>query len=86
MTMQFCHKIQKIIEDGASEADPKKLANAVYFLIKQHPEKPTFDSDWVGIMKVVKKRLSERHGWDMREIYKFFTKLHYLTQYMEKSS
>ena len=86
MKMQFCHKLQRIIEDGASEADPEKLANAVYFLIKQHPEKVEVDSDWVEIMKVIKKRLLERHEWDIREIHKFFTKLHNLTKYMEKSS
>ena len=85
--MQFFNKIQEVIDNGASEADPEKLANAVYFSIKQqYPDKIKLGRTWAKIMKFLKKRLSERHGWDMREIYKFFTKLHNLTKYMEKSS
>jgi len=82
----FDKNVIKVIHDRAAAKDPEKLANALYFYIKQYPEELKADRKWVRILKNVKILLSERYFWSMKQIHRFFIVLSSLTKYMKKST
>lgn len=84
--LSFYNKLYEVIDKNASRSDPEKLANSLYFFIKQHPENAKIDDELIKTLKKVKNRLSKRHKWSMIDIHKFFTILHNFTRYMKKYS
>lgn len=89
MTMtqdNFYKEIVKLIYCLADGKTPDQLAYCVYFHMREHPKNVKMDKAWGDMMKNMKILLSKHLGWKMRDIHRFFTKLHSLTQYMKKSS
>jgi hypothetical protein len=74
-----------LISNEAVDYDPIKMANALYFYMKQHPENSKIDSEWKEMLKNIKLLLSQHFEWKMRDIHQLFIKLSKLTKYMEKS-
>jgi len=75
-----------LIGNEASAYDPVKMANALYFYMKQHPENVKIDKEWKEMLKNIKILLSQHFEWEMKDIHQLFIKLNKLTKYMQKST
>ena len=75
-----------LIGDEAADKDPTKMANALYFYMKQHPDNAKIDSEWSKMLKNIKMLLSGHFDWKMRDIHQVFTKLQELTKYIKKTT
>lgn len=82
----FYKGIIEVVSDGASDKNPEKLANALYFYMKQYPDKLKVDKRWTKMLKKVKMLLYEHYSWQMRHIHRFFTILSNLTKYIRENS
>ena len=74
-----------LISNEAVDYDPIKMANALYFYIKQYPENSKIDEEWKEMLKYIKMFLSQYYEWKMRDIHQFFIKFNKLTKYMKKT-
>ena len=84
---QFLNLLEGHMWRNFNVKDPHKMANIIYFIIKQYPEMINKKRNYVALLKTVKMTLStSNYGWSISKIHKCFVELYKLLKYAKKST
>jgi len=79
---RYREKIRKIVKEKGRTIDIDGLANVLYFKFKQD-EESILTEDVNRAFRMIVDVLTTEFGWQHYQVYRCFTKLNSLTQYMK---